>query len=81
MKRILIILSFFVLCIGAFAQDDTRVVDSLEHVLVTQQGIERIKTMIQMVWAFYDVSFDDGIEWGEKAMRLSHESSNLDLEA
>lgn len=74
-------MSFCVLSICAFPQDDTRVVDSLEHVLATQQGSERIKTMIQMVWAFYDVSFDDGIAWGEKAMRLSHESGNVELEA
>lgn len=81
MKRILIILSFCVLSILAFAQDDTRVVDSLEHVLATQQGSERIKTMIQLVWAFYDISFDDGIEWGEKSMQLSHESGDQELEA
>ena len=73
MKRLLLILSFFVFPTWAFAQDDTRIVDSLENVLSTQQGDEKIKTMIQMVWAFYDVSFDDGIEWGEKALQQSHE--------
>ena len=81
MKRLLLILTFFVFPTWAFAQDDTRIVDSLENVLSTQQGAERIKTMIQMVWAFYDVSFDDGIEWGEKALQQSQELGMTELEA
>ena len=81
MKRLLLILSFSFLSIWVVAQDDTHVIDSLENVLAAQQGSERINTMIQMVWAFYDVSFDDGIEWGEKAMRLAHESNEIELEA
>ena len=62
MKRLLLIASLVVCSIWAFAQEDTHVVDSLEQVLTIQQGTERIKTMIQMVWAYYDVSFDDGID-------------------
>lgn len=81
MKRLLLIVSFIVCSGWAFAQDDTHVVDSLENVLTTQQGTERIETMIQMVWAFYDVSFDDGIDWGEKAKQLAHESGDMELEA
>ena len=81
MKRLLLILSFAVFSTWVFAQDDTRVVDSLENALAKQQGTERIKTMIQMVWAFYDVSFDDGINWGEKAKQLAHESGDMELEA
>ena len=81
MKRLLLIASLVVCSIWAFAQEDTHVVDSLEQVLTTQQGAERIKTMIQMVWAFYDVSFDDGIDWGEKAKQLAHESGDIELEA
>lgn len=81
MKRLLLILSFVICSTWAFAQDDTRVVDSLENVLTTQQGSERIRTMIQMVWAFYDVSFDDGMAWGEKAIQLSHETGDVGLEA
>ena len=81
MKRLLLILSFVLLSSWTVAQVDTRVVDSLENVLVAQQGNERIKTMIQMVWAFYDVSFDDGIKWGEKAKKLAHESGERELEA
>lgn len=81
MKRLLLVMCFCSLSIWAFAQDDTRVVDSLENALAGQQGPEKIKTMIQMVWAFYDVSFDDGIAWGEKAMGFAHESGELELEA
>lgn len=81
MKRLLFIFLFCVLSIWSFAQDDTRIVDSLEQVLATQQGNEKIQTMIQLVWAFYDISFDDGIKCGEDAMRLSHEAGNIELEA
>ena len=81
MKRLLLILSIVFCSTWTFAQDDTHVVDSLENALTTQQGYERIKTMIQMVWAFYDVSFDDGIAWGEKAIQLSHEAGDVGLEA
>ena len=81
MRRLHAIVLFLLFALAASAQEEMRVVDSLESVVVTQQGAERIKTMIQMVWAFYDVSFDDGIEWGEKAMRLARESGELELEA
>ena len=81
MKRLLNILVFLCLSSIVFAQEETRTIDSLENVLSTQQGSERIKTMIQMVWAFYDISFDDGIEWGEKAIKLSHEMGDIELEA
>ena len=81
MKRLFNILLLIGLCFPLFAQEDTRVVDSLENALSTQQGSERIKTMIQMVWAFYDISFDDGIKWGEKAMKLAHESGEIEMEA
>ena len=81
MKRLLLIVFLAVCSIWAFAQEDTHIVDSLEQVLTTQQGTERIKTMIQMVWAFYDVSFDDGIDWGEKAKQLARESGDIELEA
>lgn len=81
MKRLLLILSFAFYINWVFAQEETHIVDSLENVLSTQQGKESIKTMIQMVWAFYDVSFDDGIEWGEKAIQLSQEVGDIELEA
>lgn len=81
MKRLLLIVTMVLGSTWALAQDDMRVIDSLENAMAEQQGAERIKTMIQMIWAFYDVSFDDGIAWGEKAMRLAHESGEQELEA
>ncbi len=81
MKQLLLILPFVVFSTWAIAQDDMAVIDSLENVLVTQQGTERIETMIQLVSAFYDVSFDDGIEWGEKSVRLAREMNATELEA
>lgn len=81
MKRILYILVFMCLSYTLTAQEDTRVVDSLERLMATQLGTERIETMIRLSEAFYDVSFDDGIAWGEKAMRLSREMGDIELEA
>lgn len=81
MKRLLLILAFVIGSTWCFAQDDMRVVDSLENVLVSQQGSEKIKTMIQMVWAFYDVAFDEGIDWGEKAIQMAQEIGESELEA
>ena len=49
MKRLFNILIFLFFTSFIFAQEETRVIDSLESVLRTQQGTERIQTMIQMV--------------------------------
>jgi len=81
MKRVLLIFAFVLLPIWAFAQDDTHVVDSLESVLAMQEGRERVLTMIELTWEFFDISFDDGVEWGEKAMQLAHDSNDFELEA
>lgn len=81
MKRWFSIWVCMALSLFALAQDDIHIVDSLENVVVKQEGSEKIQTMIQLVWAFYDVSFDDGIAWGEKAMRLAHQSGMTELEA
>ena len=81
MKPLINILVFLCLSLIVSAQEESHIIDSLENALATQQGSERIETMIQMVWAFYDISFDDGIEWGEKAIQLSHEAGDLKLEA
>ena len=54
---------------AAFAQMDTRIVDSLENILPTQEGREKVLTMIELTWEFYPISFDDCINWGEKAMK------------
>ena len=81
MKRLLSIWGFCCLSLVAFAQEETRIVDSLLNVLPTQEGREKVLTMIEMTWEFYDISFDDGINWGEKAVTKAHTLGYDDLEA
>lgn len=81
MKRWLNILVFIVFSVSAFAQVDTRVVDSLQEVLATQEGREKVKTMLELTWDFYDVSFDDCIDWGEKAVEEAKKQGFASLEA
>ena len=68
MKKLLLIVSFAVVSILAFAQEETRVIDSLENVLLKQEGRDKIETMMELSKAFFDFSFDDCINWGEKAI-------------
>lgn len=81
MKRLLLIFSFVVCSIGVFAQEDTRVVDSLRNVMVSQEGREKVKTMIELTWEFYEVSYDDCLDWGEKAIEEAQRLGFADLEA
>jgi tetratricopeptide (TPR) repeat protein len=53
----------------AFAQEEMRVIDSLERVMAKQEGRERVETMMELSKAFVDFSFDDCINWGEKAIK------------
>ena len=69
------------LSLMGFAQEETRVVDSLLDVLPSQQGREKVLTMIELTWEFYDVSYDDCIDWGEKAIKEAQEQGLADLEA
>ena len=68
MKRLINILVFLCLSLMTFAQEETRVVDSLRSVLVRQEGHEKVETMIELSKAFFELSFDDCIDWGEKAI-------------
>lgn len=69
------------LSLMGFAQEETRVVDSLLDVLPSQQGREKVLTMIELTWEFYDISYDDCIDWGEKAIKEAKEQGLADLEA
>ena len=69
MKRLINILVFCCLTLPALAQEETSVVDSLLNVLPTQEGRDKVLTMIELTWEFYDVSYDDCIDWGEKAIK------------
>lgn len=68
MKRLFNILVFFVLSVSVLGQPDTRVVDSLQAVMANQEGKERVETMMELSRSFFDLSFDDCIWWGEKAI-------------
>lgn len=70
-----------VLAISAFAQIDTHVVDSLQEAFLVQEGREKVKTMMELTWEFYDISFDDCIDWGEKAIQEANALGYGDLEA
>ena len=68
MKRWLFIVSLFVSSISSFAQDEMRTIDSLESVMAKQEGREKVETMIELSYAFFEFSFDDCINWGERAI-------------
>lgn len=68
MKRFLSILSFLLLVLATYGQEEMRVVDSLENVMAQQEGREKVETMIELSKAFFEFSFDDCIDWGEKAI-------------
>jgi len=81
MKRLLGILVFCCLIIPTFAQEETRIVDSLLSVLDHQEGRDKVLTMIELTWEFYDVSYDDCLNWGEKAVKEAQRQGFADLEA
>lgn len=81
MKRLLNILVFFCLTSTILAQEETRVVDSLQVVLATQEGREKVLTMMELEWEFYNFSFDDCVSWGEKAIDKAKDLNEPDLEA
>lgn len=81
MKRLFNILVFCCLSLNAFSQEETRVVDSLLRVLGHQEGRDKVLTMIELTWEFYDISYDDCIDWGEKAINEAQNQCFKDLEA
>lgn len=81
MKRLFAILSFLMLILVASAQEEMRAVDSLESVMAQQEGREKVETMIKLSKAFFDFSFDDCVDWGEKAIMEAKSQGYTDLEA
>ena len=81
MKYLLNILILLSLSSSLAAQEETRVIDSLESLMAKQEGREKVGTMMELSKAFFDFSFDDCIDWGEKAVLLSHEIGDAELEA
>ena len=58
MKRFLSIVSFLLLVLATYGQEEMRVVDSLESAIAQQEGRERVKTMMELSKAFFDFSFE-----------------------
>ena len=81
MRRLLNILLFVTLSFSAFSQAEMRVVDSLQDALATQEGRQRLETMINLTWDFYGVSFCDCISWGEKSIAEARTLHLPDMEA
>ena len=68
MKRLINIWFFLCLSLMTFAQEEMWVIDSLESAMAKQEGREKVETMMELSKAFFDFSFDDCINWGEKAI-------------
>lgn len=82
MKRFLLnILLLCCLASTALAQEGTRLIDSLESIVSKQAGRARIETMLELSKAFFDVSYDDCIAWGERAISEAKAQGFADLEA
>lgn len=81
MRRTIIIALSLLLTFTGFAQEETRIVDSLLHVLPTQEGREKVLTMIELTWEFFDISYDDCLNWGEKSIKEAQNQGLADLEA
>ena len=80
MKRFLSIVLFLLLVLATYGQEEMRVVDSLESAMAQQEGRERVKTMMELSKAFFDFSFDDCVDWGEKAIEEARRLGLTDLE-
>lgn len=81
MRRVFHIAILLWLPLMNFAQEETRVIDSLQSVIERQEGREKVETMIELSRAFFDFSFDDCIDWGEKAISEAKNQGYTDLEA
>lgn len=71
MKRLFQILVSLCLPLTCFAQEEMHVIDSLQDVMRYQEGREKVLTMIELSYAFFEFSFDDCISWGERAIKES----------
>lgn len=81
MRRVFHIAILLWLPLMNFAQEETRVIDSLQSVIERQEGREKVETMIELIWEFYEVSYDDCLDWGEKSIKEAQLSGFADLEA
>lgn len=68
MKRLVFILSFLMIILEVPAQEEMRVIDSIQAVLKTQEGSEKVVSLAELSRAYFDISFDDCISCGEAAV-------------
>lgn len=80
-NRIVHIILMVLFASTAFAQSEIRTIDSLQQAAASQKGREKVKTMLELSKAFYDVSFDDCISVGEAAVIESKKLKDKQLEA
>ena len=69
MKRVINILVFIFIASNCVAQyEEMHVVDSMRNVMAKQEGVQRVETMTELAQALFNVSYDDCISLGEKAV-------------
>lgn len=69
MKRVFNILILSFLTTFIFAQDETRVIDSIQAVLKSQEGPDKVVSLAELSRAYSVVSYEDCISCGEAAVK------------
>lgn len=73
---------FIVLSVSTYSQQvETQKIDSLQEVMAKQEGVEKVETMMEYSRALAEVSFDECIQWGEKAIVEATQLQNDELVA
>lgn len=80
-NRLIYIIIMMLFASAAFAQGEMKVIDSLKQAAESQKGREKVKTMLELSKAFYDVSFDDCVSVGEAAIAESKKLKDKSIEA
>ena len=80
MKRLINILVFISIASNCIAQnEEMRVIDSMRNVMAKQEGVQRVETMTELAQALFNVSYDDCILLGEKAVIEAEKLKDEDL--
>lgn len=81
MKRLLIIAFFAVCSTWCLAQEDMCVIDSIQTVLKTQEGPDRVSSLAELSRAYYALSYEECISYGEAAVNEAKKLSDSGWEA
>ena len=73
-----ILLTLFLLTSWAYCQDSN--VDSLKNVLVSAEGKDRIKTLIELCWEYRFSNADTARAYGLEALAMARQTDDLTLE-